>query len=86
MSGMRMSETTTANGPFDSISVEARRGAVRGFDFEPVAQLAADAIQHVGFVIDKQDSLLLMKSFPAASAHRLRATRSNDRCVSCDSR
>ena len=81
ISGMRMSETTTANGPFDSISARPAAAPIRGLDVEPIAQLAANAIEHVGFVIDKQDSLLLMKAFPAAWARRLRATHSSDRCA-----
>ena len=57
MSGMRMSETTTAKGPFDSIIVQTGGGAVRRLDFDTIAQLAADAIQHLRLVIDKQDSV-----------------------------
>ena len=36
---------------------EAGRGAGRGFELDAIAQLAANAIQHVGLVVDEQDSL-----------------------------
>ena len=86
ISGMRMSETTTANGPFDSMIARPGGGADRGLDVEPVAQLTADAVEHVRLVVDEQDAFA-HEGFPCSVRRRtLRAIHSSLSRRLCDSR